>query len=575
MAGSVFVPPDGAGARYNTPSVEMERIHGKCVEIWNTIQEIKQHSPKAEHLAALDFFGRVRALSAVVGVLAEQPGYRPDTQEWKDARQSMAPLKAKMDEIITKLNTTVDMTNPLPYTAPKRVRWMENQADKLKTILLDPANAKDIRTISEDKNLSWETKAVFFDWVGNHINNAMMEVVKSKKHEEDIFAAVTKTLDSHENQTIIGACLWFGQTAASSAGNLPGPNSLYVGLIHVHALRGFSKGLKTRGPTNVLGDILPHWYDALKLSADERTNFDNALGEFKEQHQIAANPSSTQAAKDLAGARADQIYADKIKTILKKGGSPQSGPALTVGMTIVNIICVYFVWESTPSLAEMSLKNVGDMVSASLLALAGVGSSTVRLLAEIKVNIQWMTKLVESPFVGAGLGYFTGFMSILDGLDVIREARSKTKTDWWMVGSGVLQISSGVAIIFGVLFATPGLQLAGVVLGFAAGAIAVVVDLTKEPMVQFINELLDKIKAAPCEWDRDTPAQTLIIDNVGLRSLVSEFEGLVTSCGVVRLGYQASWTEHGVPVAKGKATDALVKIGIADADQRVKLLRMV
>ncbi|MFT3769480.1 MAG: hypothetical protein QM820_28925 [Minicystis sp.] len=521
MAGTVFVPPGGAGAKYHAPTEEMLRIREKCVEIWNTIQELKKHSAAKEHQAAFDFFGRLRALSGIVGLLAEQPGYRPNDPAGQALRDRMKPLKAKMDDIMRDLNATVNLTDPLPYTAPSRVAWTISKAEALARILLDPNVAKDLDTIRYDKTLPLSTKEVFFDWVGHHVNDAMLEVVKSKKHEEQIFEAVMKTLDSHEKNTMIGACLWASQAAASSAGNLPGPNSLYVGAIRLRAIRGF-KELATRAPNAILGDILPHWFEALKLSPQERTDFELALNEFNAQHKIAAstpqNPSRTEElARELAQARAKQIYDEKLHSILKKSGSPQSGAMLSAGMSILNIVCLYFVWQSMPD-ANWNFRNVADMASATVLAGTGICATLVRM----KVNIQWMTKLVEHPYVGIGIGVFAGFVTALDGFDVIWEASTKTKKDWWMISSGVLQIGSGFAMVLGACFAAPGVQLVGVLLGLAAGAIAIVVDLAKEPMDEFIKELLEKIKSAKCEWNGSP-----IMDNVGLKDSLEVFEKLV------------------------------------------------
>jgi hypothetical protein len=563
MPHPIFVPPGGAGAKFTPPSEEMLRIRDKCVTIWNTLDAIRKHSVEREHEAAVDFFGRIRALSGMVGLLAEQPGCAPNDPVGQAERARMVPLKQKMDEITQKLNSTVNLTDPLPYTAPKRVEWMGFQAHTLANILLDPANAKDIEAIGADPTLSYETKAVFFDWVGHFLNDAMAEVVKNKKHEEEIFSAVTKTLDSRSTKNAIGACLWSIQMTASSAGNLPGPNTLYVGVVRIRAVLGL-KELASRAPAAILGELLPHWFTALDLSQDERAGFEKALTRFKSEVDSAAK-SSTEVEKNLSNARAQKIYENELKPIAKKGGSPQSGPRLSGAMTVLNIICLVDTWKSLPD-SNKTLRNIGDIANAGILA----GSSFVVTLSRIKRSIPYMTKFVEHPYVGAGIGLFAGFVAIIDGVDTLFDALNKTKADPWIVASGGLQVSAGAAIVYGVLFASPGFQLVGVLLGVAAGAASVASSLLKDPMVAFFEDLLENIKKAECKWDK-----SLIMRNVGLSTLLSELEGLVYSTGVQILLYNHGWTENGLRVGKDRLLHRLDELGIKDPLHREELIKFV
>lgn len=565
----IYIAPGSAAAFVQPPSKEMLLIRDKCEVIWKTIEELRKHPAKAEMETALDFFGRIRALKGIVEILAKQPGFRDGDKRKEDAQKRLAPLKSKMDEIMTKLNTTVNLSDPLPYTAPKRVAWTEMQTGKLVDILFDPDNVKLLNAVAEDKNLTWSTKEVFFDWVGHHIHEALVEVVKTKKYEGRLLESILRTLDSRQKDTMIGACLWLGQAAASSGGNLPGPNSLYVGVVHLRAIAGFQE-LSKRGARAVLGDITEPWFEALRLSDKERTAFNDALKEFNDHHDVIAktpqNPTRVQQmAAEEAQLRADGVYRDKLKPILKKDGSPQSGAALSGGMTLLNMVCLFMIWETLPP--ETTLKNWVDFGSAAATTTAGGLTSISRLLTEMKRNVTWFSKLAEHPYVGKGIGFVTAIISCAEGLAVFYEGWTKTKKDWWMIWSGGLQFSSGVVLLFAVLWGSPGGQLLGVVLGLAATAVAAIDDLTKEPMVEFLKQLLDKIKGARCLWD-NSPVMT----NVGLDSLISEFEALISSTGVSMIAYDHDWTVNRLPVGKDKVFDELNDMGITDGYLRAKLV---
>lgn len=568
MAGPAFVPPGLTGAQYQAPSEEMVQIAKTCSELWDTIQDLRKHPPDGEHRAALDFFGRIRALSGMVALLAEQPGYRPTDEEGAAVRKRMEPLRTKMAEIVKQLNDNVNMMDPLPYSAPNRVKWMQYRADKLASILLDPAHAKPIEAVGADKTLSWSAKATFFDWVGHFVHEAMMEVLKSKKHEQGIFDAVNRALDSRERNTMIGACLWTSQTAASAAGNLPGPNSLYVGMIRFKALQGLQK-LGPSAAKALLGDIVPHWYDALRLSPDERTKFEAAMKRFEAEHNRALTEKNATAA-GVARGEAQKAH-DEMKRLVRTGGRPQSGVALSATMSVVNLLCLFLAWDAlsddkwNPS--KWSKRNWADLAAAALQASTGICNTVIRWRA----NVGLAQKIIESGPLGAAIGIYVGMVAVIEGVDLMLDEWSRSNRDWWVLISGGLQVGSGVAIVFGAVFGSPGLQLIGVLAGLGATVIALIDDAVQDKMVRYLSELIKQVKEAKSLWDG-----TLIMNNLGLTSLIEDFEKLIASCGVTELAYNRNWTGRaGLVVSKGILHDKLNDLGITDGLYRDKLIRAV
>jgi hypothetical protein len=549
----------------------MIAIGKKCAEIWTVLEELRKHPDRPEFETALDFFGRIRALKGVVDLIAKQPGMK-DGDPRKAAEQArIAPLKAKMDEIINKVDTTVNLSDPLPYTSPKRVAWKQTQTARLSEIVLDEATAKLIDTVLQDPKLNWATKEMFFDWVGQHLQLAMAEIIKTKKYEGKLLDLVLDTLNSHDKKSVIGACLWAGQTAATSGGNLPGPQTLYVAVVHLRAVRGFRE-LSSRGAKAVAGDIKDAWFEALRLSATERTAFSDALTDFNAQHEIIgklpASPTRTQALEaEVAMKKAQQIYDEKLLPVVKSGGQAHAGWALSGGATLLNMLCTFLVWENLDD--KKTWKDWADFASSLTNTVAGSITTVSRMFVAIKREITWLSGLAEHPYLGQGVGFVTAIMSIVDGWATIQDAISKTTKDWWMVASGGLQIASGVVIIIAVCLSSPGGQIIGAVIGIVAGAVAVIDDLVTDPMVVFLREMLEKIRGAKSNWD-----QSSMVKNVGVDTLVDDFDHLIDSTKVTGILYDHDWTSGGSKVGLDRVTDALNDLGVSDGLLRRKLIRI-
>lgn len=426
--------------------------------------------------------------------------------------------------------------------------------------MLDPQNAKDIQEVSDDKSIPPTWKAMFFQQLGSSIHKAMVEILRTK-HENKIFDAVNSALDSHTKDTMIGACVWASQTAASAAGNLPGPNSFYVGVIRIKAVNGL-KELGKRAPDAVLGDILPHWFEALKLSTAEQTDFTNALKEFNEKHTAAVtNPNDT--AAQVAKLEAEKVYNEKLLDTVRNKGRPQAGWELSLAMTGINLICLIAVWKATPD--QWSARNWADVITAGSNFGVGACATFVRW----RTQVAWMKRIVEHAAVGVVVGTFTALVSFLEGLDTAMEAWEKH--DYWLVGSGVAQMASGVCIAIGVFWGIPGFQMAGLVFGLAAGAIAIIDDAVTDKMKEFVNELIKAIKDAKSTWDNSP-----LTANLGLTDLINELEKLVESCQVTELAYNRNWTgPGGLVISHDVVHDRLNLLGIKDGLHRERLCRKV
>ena len=382
-----------------------------------------------------------------------------------------------------------------------------------------------------------------------------------------MFDAVTKALDSHSEETMVGACLWASQGAASSAGNLPGPNSLYVGAVRFKALRALGRlANKAQAPQAVLDDVLPHAFDALKLNANERTAFGDALKKFRDKHVEIRDLKDPSRIK-LAQKEANNIYNDELAAIVKDKGRPQSGPLLTGGMTVVNLVCLILVWELTPELKNFSARNVADVALASVNVGAGICTTLLRM----RVATDVMTKLIENPYVGPALGYLAVGVNMIEGAVTFFDEYMKQKSDRWVLVSGGLQFGSGALILIGILGASPGFQLAGVIVGLVASAVAIGEDVLTDKMVRFITQLIKQIKEANSTYDN-----AALMISVGVQKLVIELEALVSSCDVTTLAFNRNWTgPGGAIVSKDIVHDQLNALGIDSAQQRDDLVRAV
>ena len=94
-------------------------------------------------------------------------------------------------------------------------------------------------------------------------------------------------------------------------------------------------------------NILPHWYKALKLNAAEQAEFQTALKEFNSHHQAALTDKTTLGAQRYR-ADAQTTYDDKLVKVVKSKGNPQAGWKLSGAMTVLNLLCLLFVWDSMP-----------------------------------------------------------------------------------------------------------------------------------------------------------------------------------------------------------------------------------
>jgi hypothetical protein len=548
----------------HTPAVD--RLAAVSRQLREAVQTIRANPFDSDYKEATTFFSSVHGLAGIIGVLAEQPGYRPTDAEGQAVRARMAPLKSKMDEMTKKIESTVNIMAPLPVTATQRLEDRANECGRLLGILNDADSVKDIKEVRDDKTIPDTWKAMFLEELGKSIHETVVEILKTK-HEKEMFDAVTKTLDQHSDDAVIGACLWASQTAASAAGNLPGPNSLYVGAVRIKALYALRDlASKVKASPAVLDDVLPHAFDALMLSTEDRTAFAGALNEFRDQNRTMSTSADANEAS-AAGIKADQVYNEKLTPIVKKGGSPQAGPGLSGVMTVVNLVCLVAVWELAPDLKDFRWQNAADLTLATANAAAGVCTTLLRM----RIAVDVMTKLVEHPFVGPALGYFAAVVNIAEGAVAFWNEWHKQDKDYWMLGSDALQCGSGVLILAGVFCASPGLQLLGIVSGICAAAIAIGDDMLSDKMVRFISQLLKQIKEAKSTYDN---APLMI--SVGVATLVADIEGLVSSCNVTTLAYDRTWTgPGGLVVSKDIVHDRLNALGIDSAQQRQDLLREV
>ncbi len=547
-----------------TPAAK--RLGELSTNLRKRVREIQTYPLVNESKVAANFFGSIRALAGIIEVLAEQPGYRPTDVEGQAVKARMLPLKEKMDEITRKLDSTVNLMSPLEYTAPKMMSDRAEEARRLAGILLDPAYAADIKEVSEDKSIPDCWKAQLFQQLGRSIHNAMLEVVKTK-YESQIFDAVKKALDEHKTDLMIGGCLWASQSLASAGGNLPGANSLYVGAIRLRAMWGL-KELGARGSAAVLDDILPHWFEALKFTSEQKAGFEASLKKFKDLHKQAA-AETTQEGAQAASGKAQQVYENELLVKVKSDGQPQSGVALSGAVSFINLICLILVWESMPDKynpATWSVRNWVDLTGAG----ANFGFGFCATLARMRVNLGVATRLAENARVGLGLGIILAAINVGEG--IITAIDGYSKGDYWLISSGTLQLGSGVMIVIGIAMTSPGAQLAGVVLGLAATAVSLVADAAQDKMLQFLSVIMTTIKSAVSAYD----GKTHLVDSLGLGSLISELEGLISSCKVTELAYNRNWVgPGGEPTSKIKAHDSLIRLGIADWEQRGKLVREV
>src|SRR5262249_21697116 len=148
------------------------------------------------------------------------------------------------------------------------------------------------------------------------------------------------------------------------------PNSLYVGLIRIKAL-GSIKELRSRAPQAVMSDIKGSWFEALNLSSTERADFENALKKLNEKVRTSLtekDPNGRQA----AALEANKVYEEEIAAVVKQRGNPQAGWKLTGAMTVINVLCLLAVWESTPEFKNFSARNAMDITLAGTSVAAGV-----------------------------------------------------------------------------------------------------------------------------------------------------------------------------------------------------------
>jgi len=560
----VFAAPGDAGNAVEVHTPAVDRLAAVSRKLRADVQTIRSNPFDSDYKEAVNFFASVRGLAGIIGLLAEQPGYRPSDAEGQAAKARLAPLKAKMDEITKQIESKVNLMNPLPVTAPQRVEARVTEAGRLAGMLHDADSVKDIKEVGDDASIPATWKAMFFEELGKSIHEAVVEVLKTK-HESQIFDAAAKALDSHSKDTMIGACLWVSQGATVAAGNLPGPNSLYVGLVRVKALEALEE-TGTKGADAVLGDLLPHYFDALKFSPEEQTTFKVALEKFKEHHttvQIEKDPNGIQVAK----ANAQKVYDEDLAGALKTKGSLQSGPGLTAVMTILNIICLVGVCKTTPDFADYNLRNKLDFT----LAVANAGAGICATLLRMSIAKSVMTKIIANPAVGPALGYFAAAVNFYEGIDTLWVEAHKQKADGWMVLSGGCQIASGLVLAYGIIATVPGAQLVAVVLGIVASALALIADATDDKMVRFVSQLIKQIKEAKSTYD-NTP----LMNNLGLDALVNDLDKLVVSCDVTTLPFNKNWTgPGGLIVSKDVVHDRLNALGINSAEQRSDLVRPV
>jgi hypothetical protein len=93
---------------------------------------------------------------------------------------------------------------------------------------------------------------------------------------------------------------------------------------------------------------------------------------------------------------------------------------------------------------------------------------------------------------------------------------------------GAAQCGSGLLLCFGVACTMPLVQVAALVIGLLAAAVQVgvgIADACKDAMKRTFSQIIKQIRETKSSWDNKP-----IVETLGLGSLLTDLEGLVTSC---------------------------------------------
>ncbi len=574
----------------------IDRLIAVRATLISVVKGIQARPFTGEAKSAVEFFGCINALDAVLRVVADQPGYSPNNREGNAVRDRMKPLIEQMDKINYHVMTTVDPRAPLEATAMERISARNHEAVNLVGILLNEENAADVMTVSNDRALADTWKDMFFAQLGNSVHEAMVEVLKTNQ-QEHIYKAVDDALDQHQRTTMIGGILWAIQAASSLGGNLPGPNSLYVGVVRIRALVLLEKAKDAGKLSGLLDEVLPHWFAALKFSDQERAAFNVSLGKFVGAHNKAVAASQeptteiTRTAAKAASLDANTIYKDELKSLVESKGSPQSGLKLSGFLTILNLACLFALWKQSPELKKMALSdfaNLGVSASSSLFGIVATFSRCswavryAEMLGEAQAAgtvvpgtlakvMSPTLKLANSATVGKALGAVAGFVTLVEGvMTVTDECHEGLFMSKLMIVGGVFQGISGAILIWGAVTGWPPAQLAGVIIAIAASLVELIADELKDKMVAYIRRLIALIKEATSPWDNGK-----LEDKLGLSGMMSDLETLVATCDVTEIAYDASWIDSKGILAQTKVHDCLAALGMKNAEDRARLMRHV
>jgi hypothetical protein len=233
---------------------------------------------------------------------------------------------------------------------------------------------------------------------------------------------------------------------------------------------------------------------------------------------------------------------------------------------VVNILCLIGVWRTMPDDPSawkwQDYANLGSTVASTGLAMAAT-------LVRWRVDLALLKGFVQSPIVGPGLGYFVGALSIVEGAVSMRDALRTG--DGWTFISGGFQFMSGALIIAGLFWTSPGLQLAGVVVGVAAAAVGLIEEAVKDKMVQFLEVLIAQIKAAKSTFDG-----SLLMKNIGINYMIDNIERYIPACKVTEIPCDTSWRGNaGESLGRWNIDSALEMLGIHDPALHSRLITNV
>ncbi|MFT3769488.1 MAG: hypothetical protein QM820_28965 [Minicystis sp.] len=494
----------------------------------------------------------LRALRALMEIVAEQPGYPVGHPKRRELRAAMKPLRDKVEELGKAVEQACNPVNPIPKTAPKVVSSKQGYAGQIAAILNETKNAELIASVKDDKSIPAQWKEEFFQCLGYRMQAATEAVLRAGGHDEEVMRPIEEAVLSARKESMIGALLAATAAGAVPIGNLPGPDSFFVAVVRLRSLWTLGKiaNDSTKIPA-AFHEISSHLTKALRFTADEEAAFRKTVVDMK-RDPAKTTPEKVEAARKQA-----------IKMIGDKCSGFHAGPVYSWAISVLNVISLLGAIHGVKDFSDMTLQNYVDLGNAAIASATGAGAAAGRSLPELallqKSRLAIVKKLADAcEKVGTVVSVFAAITAIVDGGMTFSDGLEAK--DPWKISAGGLQFCSGVLIAAGVLFEIPGAQPIGVVVGAIAIAInltSAIIEASKDPTKRVVLQLIKQIREAKCTFDG-----TVIVETLKLQDKVDEIQKLAEDADISLVVLDVR--SGGVPGRYMDVVNSLLDTGFGD-----------